>query len=332
MKNKISKNGKIPLKQSKPQKKIDISQIESELEKEKEAYKAFISKGNYSQAEICNNKIENLKKLIKQEKEKELSRRHFTEKEILIQDKISDIDNLNSLWDRRFEEVQLKSKIAIEELRKMQKEEEGLVRLKKFKEAAIIKKKKENQIKIDEAKIEKNNEIKFKNYEKKLKQKHIIELQYLQNKFQAEFDELNKEKLKDMEYLDKKYSVKSKDLVNQQKREDTINKFNNYRNRIANLNNNYEIKYSVGKKEYKEPEQPEKLEKIYAQLDDKNKYVEEEKESERTPERENDSNKREMKNEIDRGKYKNDLYKEESNEEEKEKEELKDVEIPEYEN
>ena len=229
MKNKISKNGKIPLKQLKPQKKIDISQIESELEKEKKAYKDFISKGNYSQAEICNNKIEDLKKLIKQEKEKELSRRHFTEKEILIQDKISDIDNLNSLWDRRFEEVQLKSKIAIEELRKMQKEElqkllleyqqgtiklipsarylelkkeeEGLVRLKKFKEAAIIKKKKENQIKIDEAKIEKNNEIKFKNYEKKLKQKHIIELKYLQNKFQVELDELLKEKIKDMEFL-----------------------------------------------------------------------------------------------------------------------------------
>ena len=338
MKNKISKNGKIPLKQSKPQKKIDISQIESELEIEKKVYKDFISKGNYSQAEICNNKIENLKKLIKQEKEKELSRRHFTEKEILIQDKISDIDNLNSLWDRRFEEVQLKSKIAIEELRKMQKEElqkllleyqqstiklipsarylelkkeeEGLLRLKKFKEAAIIKKKKENQIKIDEAKIEKNNEIKFKNYEKKLKQKHIIELQYLQNKFQVELDELLKEKIKDMEFLDKKYSVKCRDLINQQKREGNIHKYNNYGNRISQLDKNYEIKYNVIKNEKIESEEDNKKEKINAEISDKNIYKEEE------VVKEDENNKNIEKIIIDKKDIINDKSKEEEEEEE----------------
>ena len=344
MKNKILKNGKIPLKQSKPQKKIDISQIESELEKEKNAYKDFISKGNYSQAEICNNKIENLKKLIKQEKEKELSRRHFTEKEILIQDKISDIDNLNSLWDRRFEAVQLKSKIAIEELRKMQKEElqkllseyqqntiklipsarylelkkeeEGLVRLKKFKEAAFIKKKKENQIKIDEAKIEKNNEIKFKNYEKKLKQKHIIELQYLQNKFQVELDELLKEKIKDMEFLDKKYSVKCKDLINQQKREGNIRKYNNYGNRISQLDKNYEIKYNVIKSEKIESEEDNKKEKINAELSDKNIYKEEE------VVKEDENNKNIEKIIIDKKDIINDKSKEEEEEEEEENDEV----------
>jgi len=344
MKNKISKNGKIPLKQLKPQKKIDISQIESELEKEKNAYKDFISKGNYSQAEICNNKIEDLKKLIKQEKEKELSRRHFTEKEILIQDKISDIDNLNSLWDRRFEEVQLKSKIAIEELRKMQKEElqkllleyqqntiklipsarylelkkeeEGLVRLKKFKEAAIIKKKKENQIKIDEAKIEKNNEIKFKNYEKKLKQKHIIELQYLQNKFQVELDELLKEKIKDMEFLDKKYSVKCRDLINQQKREGNIRKYNNYGNRISQLDKNYEIKYNVIKSEKIESKEDNKKEKINAELSDKNIYKEEE------VVKEDENNKNIEKIIIDKKDIINDKSKEEEEEEEEENDEV----------
>ena len=80
------------------------------------------------------------------------------------------------------------------------------------------------------------------------------ELQYLQNKFQAEFDELNKEKLKDMEFLDKKYSVKSKDLVNQQKREDTIHKFKNYGNRIGGpwdkKNINHQKKWKM-LKEYK---------------------------------------------------------------------------------
>jgi len=147
---------------------------------------------------------------------------------------------------------------------------------KKFKEAAIIKKKKENQIKIDEAKIEKNNEIKFKNYEKKLKQKHIIELQYLQNKFQVELDELLKEKIKDMEFLDKKYSVKCKDLINQQKREGNIRKYNNYGNRISQLDKNYEIKYNVIKSEKIESEEDNKKEKINAELSDKNIYKEEE--------------------------------------------------------
>ena len=360
MQKKTKKNNEIiPIKDIQLE-KMSINDLESLIESTEKELQTYTSKGKYSLAEVCNNKIEKIKSILKQKKIKEISKRHYKEKKNLIQDKVSDVDNLSYLWDQRFEELQLKSKLALEDLRKNQeeemqqlllqfqqspnevrpsanylklkKEEEGLVKLKKFKEAEVIRKQRENQRKIDESKTDKNKENAYKNIEKKLRHKHMNELQYLQNKFQAEFDELNKEKLKDMEYLDKKYSVKSKDLVNQQKREDTINKFNNYRNRIANLNNNYEIKYSVGKKEYKEPEQPEKLEKIYAQLDDKNKYVEEEKESERTPERENDSNKREMKNEIDRGKYKNNLYKEESNEEEKEKEELKDVEIPEYEN
>ena len=137
----------------------------------------------------------------------------------------------------------------------------------------------------------------FKNYEKKLRQKHLNELQYLQNKFQAEFDELNKEKQKDMEFLDKKYSVKSKDLVIQQKRENTVHKFKNYGNRISKLSNNY----------------------------DKNKYIEDEieKKSENTPIRESDNYK---KNEIESDNTKNNLYNEE------EKNNLKDVEFPEYEN
>lgn len=339
--------------------KMSISELESAIESSEKELQNYISKQKYPQAEICNKKIESLKSILKQKKTKEISKRHYKEKKNLIQDKVSDVDNLSYLWDQRFEELQSKSKLALEDLRKNQeeelqqlllqfqqtsnevrpsanylnlkKEEEGLIRLRKFKEAEVIRKRRENQRKIDESKTGKNKELTYKNYEKKLRHKHMNELQYLQNKFQAEFDELTKEKMKDMEYLDKKYSVKSKDLVNQQKREDTVNRFNNYKNRISNLSNNYEIKYSVGKKEYKEPEKEEKIERIYAQLDNNNKYVEEEKEkeSEKTPEKDIDINKKEIK--MEKGKYKNNLYNEEDNEE-KEKEELKDIEIPEYEN
>ena len=156
----------------------------------------------------------------------------------------------------------------------LQKEEEGLVILRRFKEAEIIRKGKENQRKIDESQIEKIKENTFKNYEKRLRQKHLNELQYLQNKFQSEFDELKKEKQKDMEFLDKKYSVKSKDLVIQQKREDTSHKFKNYGNRIENLNNNYEVKFIVGKKVYKGPEKQENVERLYAELNNNKKYLE----------------------------------------------------------
>ena len=331
--------------------KMTTPQIESEIKSTEKQLQDFISQGKYNQAEVCNTKIEHLKSVLRQRKTKEISKRHFTEKKNLIQDKVSDIDSLNYLWDQRFEELQTKSKSALEELRKNQeeelqqlllqfqqspndvkpsakylklkKEEEGLVKLRKFKEAEFVRKRKEEQRKIDEGKTGTNKEISYNNYRKKLRQKHMNELQYLQNKFQAEFDELAKEKQKDMEFLDKKYSVKSKDLIN-----DTINKFKNYGNRIANLTNNYEIKYSVGKNEYKEPKKEEKADRIYAELNDENnKYIEDE--NEKTPKREKMENNKEIKNEIESENIKDNLENEEDNEE---KEELKDVEIPEYEN
>ena len=79
----------------------------------------------------------------------------------------------------------------------------------------------------------------------------------MQNKFQAEFDELTNEKQREMDFLNKKYLAKNKDLVKQQKREDNINTNKNYGKRIANLHNNYEQKFVVGKKEYA-PKQPTK--------------------------------------------------------------------------
>ena len=335
--------------------KMTVPQIESEINNTEKQLQDFISQGKYNQAEICNAKIEHLKSVLRQRKTKEISKRHFTEKKNLIQDKVSDIDSLNYLWEQRFEELQTKSKSALEELRKNQeeelqqlllqfqqspndvkpsskylrlkKEEEGLVKLRKFKEAEFVRKRKEEQRKIDESKTGVNKEISYNNYRKKLRQKHMNELQYLQNKFQAEFDELAKEKQKDMEFLDKKYSVKSKDLIIQQKREDTINKFKNYGNRIANLTNNYEIKYSVGKNEYKEPKKEEKADRIYAELNDENnKYIEDE--NEKTPTKDKENNK-EMKKEIESENVKDNFENEEEN---GEKDELKDVEIPEYEN
>ena len=162
--------------------KMTTPQIESEIKSTEKQLQDFISQGKYNQAEVCNTKIEHLKSVLRQRKTKEISKRHYTEKKNLIQDKVSDIDSLNYLWDQRFEELQIKSKSALDELRKNQeeelqqlllhfqqspndvkpsskylklkKEEEGLVKLKKFKEAEFVRKRKEEQRKIDEGKTE----------------------------------------------------------------------------------------------------------------------------------------------------------------------------------
>ena len=160
--------------------KMTTPQIESEIKSTEKQLQDFISQGKYNQAEVCNTKIEHLKSVLRQRKTKEISKRHYTEKKNLIQDKVSDIDSLNYLWEQRFEELQTKSKSALEELRKNQeeelqqlllqfqqspndvkpsakylklkKEEEGLAKLRKFKEAEFVRKRKEEQRKIDEGK------------------------------------------------------------------------------------------------------------------------------------------------------------------------------------
>ena len=274
--------------------KMSSTQIQEEINKNKKLMDDFISNYKYPEAEKCNEKIEALKKILKQKKSKEINQRHKAEKENLKIDEYSDINNLNDLWTKKFEELQSRSQQALEELKKnqeqeyqklfsqyqedpanvkpssiflkLQKEEEGLVKLRKFKEAEIIRKKKEAQRQIDINKSGKNKENTFRCLEKKLKQKHTNELLYLQNKFQAEFDELTNEKQREMDFLNKKYLAKNKDLVKQQKREDNINTNKNYGKRIANLHNNYEQKFVVGKKEYAPKQPTKKIEQIYAEI------------------------------------------------------------------
>ena len=276
--------------------KMSSAQIQEEIKNNQKLMEDFISQSKYPEAEKCNEKIEALKKILKVKKSKEINKRHTAEKENLKIDQFSDENNLNYLWEKKFEELQTRSQAALDELKKsqeaeyqklfsqyqedtgdikpssmflkLQKEEEGLVKLRKFKEAEIIRKKKEAQRKLDIRKKKKNKETTFKCLEKKLKQKHTNELLYLQNKFQAEFDELNNEKQRELEFLNRKYNAKNKDLVKQQKREDNINKNKNYGKRIANLHNDYEKKFVVGMKEYA-PQQPmKKIEQIYAEIND----------------------------------------------------------------
>ena len=284
-----------PLLKSLNIEKMNSTQIELEIIKEQKLLEYLTSNHKYSEAELCDKKIIALNKILKRKKIKEINHRHAAEKENLKIDEFSDLNNLKFYWDQKFEDLQSRSQKALDILRQnqeleyqtliskkymrmnlrpsrafldLQKEEEGLARLKKFKEAEYIKKQKEAQIKKDMAKTGKDREETMKMLIKNLKQKQKNELIYLQNKIQNEFDELKKQKQEQLEFLCKKYSVKNEDLMNQQKRERNINIFNNYRKRIGQLQNNYEENFVIGQKEYEPQQRNEKIDQIYAELPD----------------------------------------------------------------
>ena len=278
---------------------MNSTQVEEEINKNEKLMNDFIQKCKYPEAEKCNQKIDALKKILKEKKTSELTKRHTVEKENLKVDEYSEVNNLNFLWSQKFEELQSRSKAALDELKKnqeleiqklfssyqeetpevkpssmylkLQKEEEGLVKLRKFKEAETVRKRKEAQRKIDISKSGKSKEDTLKNLEKKLKQKHSNELLYLQKKYQAEYEALTNGKNKEMEFLNKKYSVKKKDLVKQQIREDNINNNKNYGNRIAKLHSNYEQRYTTDKTGVTNTLGSEaKIDSIYAEVNNKN--------------------------------------------------------------
>ena len=77
--------------------------------------------------------------------------------------------------------------------------------------------------------------------------------------------------------------MKNKDLIDQQKRENNINKYNNYRKRNEQLNINYDKNFEVDLKEYVQQKPMENIERLYAELQDKNiiEGLEDEKNSEK---------------------------------------------------
>ena len=276
---------------------MNQSQIQEEIAKEEKILNNFLTNYNYTNAEKCDKKITVLKKVLKKKKTNELKRRHTLEKENLKIDEFSDMNNLKYFWAQKLEELKARSLAALEELKKnqkmeyqqlmsqrdkiinvkpsslflkLQKEEEGLVKLRKFREAQYVHKRKEEQRKKDINRSGKNQEKTLKFLEKKLLQKHSNEELYLEIKFQTEYDELMKAKQMQLESINKKYSVKNKDLLKHQKREDNINQNNNYRKRIGQLLTKYYNNFVIDQKEYPPQKPLENITHIYADLSDHN--------------------------------------------------------------
>ena len=276
---------------------MNQSQIQDEIAKEEKILNNFLTNYNYTRAEKCDKKITVLKKVLKKKKTTELKRRHTAEKEHLKIDEFSDMNNLKFFWDQKLEELKSRSLTALDELKKnqqmeyeqlmsqknkiinakpsslflkLQKEEEGLVKLRKFREAQFVHKRKEEQRKKDINRARKNREKTLKFLEKKLLQKHSNEELYLEIKYQTEYDELMKEKQRQLESVNKKYSVKNKDLLKHQKREDNINQNNNYRKRIGQLLTKHYNNFFIDQREYATQKPLENITHIYADLSDNN--------------------------------------------------------------
>ena len=71
-----------------------------------------------------------------------------------------------------------------------------------------------------------------------------------------------------LEFINKKYSVKNKDLINQQKREDNITRNTNYRKRIEQLHKKYVNNFIISPRKYAPQKPVDNITHIYAELRD----------------------------------------------------------------
>lgn len=250
-------------------------QIESLLKENEKTQAQLIASGNYPEAGRVQKKVDMLKQLLRQKKIFEVKNRHFQEKTNLRQGKKQDLYSKENAWALKFQDLQTRSKAAVDDLKKqhekelqelyakfenkaknnikpslnylkLQKEEEGLVKLKKFDEAEVIKKKREHQGEMDLLRTSKELEKSLNCEEKKLRQTQSNGLLYLQKKFQKEFDELNRARQKDLETLNKKYTNKNNELNKQQKFENMYNFSDTYERRGGSgLEKNFEQKMKI---------------------------------------------------------------------------------------
>lgn len=101
----------------------------------------------------------------------------------------------------------------------LKNQEENLVKLQKFKEAAVLKKQLDAMEKADTEKFNKDKYEKIKSQSVKTANKHMSEKTALKKKIDVRFEVLQKDKQKNYEQLLQKYNNRKTELDNQQKQE-----------------------------------------------------------------------------------------------------------------
>lgn len=251
--------------------------FEVQLEKMESLGHRYASEGKYDLAKQCFKKIEGIKKNIKEKKRHDLEEQQYAEMENLEQSYVQEIEKVNAVWDKKFEDLQKRSQIAEDDINKRQynemeklyaemeekmnqkikfskeylaleSQEKMLVKFQKFDEAKVIKKKKEQQKAKDIEKWNKEKNAKIKVQAIKKNNKHVNEKNVLKKKFETELDILRVEKQKEIALVEKKFQNKKLELDLQQKNERNLNENENISRKrqfgISYFGNQTEIHHS----------------------------------------------------------------------------------------
>lgn len=189
-----------------------------------------------------------MKKSLSTERKKQLGQQHTVEIESLDNSYKNELDDFNNLWDDKFKKLEDKSKSLEDSLNQkhnrqmnelyeflemklpknvkfsksyleLKSQEGNLVKLGKFKEAALIKKKIDEVEKFDNDKFNKDKYEKIKSESVRTANKHMNEKASLRKKIEIEFEVLKKERQTNLEKLLLKYKNRKAELENQQKLE-----------------------------------------------------------------------------------------------------------------
>lgn len=189
-----------------------------------------------------------MKKSLSSERKKQLGQQHSIEIDSLDNSYKTELDEFNNQWDNKFKKLEEKSKSLEDTLNEkhnrqmnelyeflelklpknvkysksyleLKNQEENLVKLGKFKEAASIKKKIDEVEKFDNDKFNKDKYDKIKSESVRTANKHMNEKASLRKKIEIEFEVLKKERQTNLEKLLLKYKNRKAELENQQKQE-----------------------------------------------------------------------------------------------------------------
>ncbi len=214
----------------------------------------YAEKGDYKKAEIYKKKIKEIKMLIKKKRKKDLEKRQLIENENLETNYKTELDELNQFWNDKFKDLEERTQKAEEEIierqnkemndlynsleqemnqetkyrpsaeyLKLENQEKQLVKLQRFNEASIVRKKKEQIKSKDIEKKEKEKQLKIQKETSYKNKRHELEKDILKKKFEKELEEMKIKKIKDFERIEKKFSNKRLDLSQQQKTEINFN-------------------------------------------------------------------------------------------------------------
>ena len=228
------------------------NELEDKLNEIEKMSNEYALLGEYDKAKECKKQIVVLQAKLKERKKQDLEQQHIYEMENLEQAYQQEIEKFNMAWSEKFQDLEDRSQKAEDAINERQlkemedlyatigdklprkvkyskeyllldHQEKMLVKLQKFDEAKVIRKRKEQQKKIDEEKWDKEKNEKIKAQAILKSKKHIAEKNVLKKKLETELDIMKKEKEKEIAQIEKKYQAKKIELELQQKSESNIN-------------------------------------------------------------------------------------------------------------